>query len=112
MKRIVAALLLACGASIGASQAHADFFVILHTQPDTGKAAERSAERVKRQLNRRCGISAETTHTGALDEIRQDLMIVFLDSYKSRAQAVRALNGVRKCVPDAYIRQAWWKGDE
>lgn len=102
------ALAAAC---LCAAPAYADYFVILHTAPDRGRPSEVAAERIKREINRRCGVRANTTQTSALDDINQDLMIVFLGSYQSRNRAVRARDSVRKCVPDAYIKQAWWKGD-
>lgn len=106
-------LALACAMLTGLSTApaRADYFVILHTAPDNGRPSEIAAEKVRRALNRKCGVAAKVTQTSALDDINQDLMIVFLGSYESRARAVRARDGVRGCVPDAYVKRAWWKGD-
>lgn len=111
MHKAIAGLALSCILAVPTTPAFADYFVILHTQPDTGRPAERAAERIKRQLSRKCGVSANWTQTSALEDINQDLMIVFLGSYASRNRAVRARESVRDCVPGAYIKRAWWKGD-
>jgi len=97
--------------ALPAAPAAADYFVILHTASDTGRPAEIAAGKVKRALNRKCKVASETTHTGALDGIRDDLMIVFLGSYKRRAEAIVVRNKVRACVPGAYVKEAFWKGD-
>lgn len=89
----------------------ADFFVILHTEPDRGPASDRSIQRVKRSIDAKCGVRARVTQTSALEGINQNLMIVFLGEYPSRQRAMRVRDAARQCVPDAYIKEAWWKGD-
>ncbi len=111
MSKLIKSVLTGAFLCAIALPARAEYFVILNTAPDKGRVSDVTVEKTKRDINRKCKIRSKSTQTSALRGMRDDLMIVFLDSYESRRQANAALQRVKRCIPGAYIKQADWLGD-
>lgn len=86
----------------------ADWVLVAGAVPRTQVA---KAKRMARDVSSRCGVQAIAFPSNLIDGFKPDLIVVVAGAFESRSRALAARTALRRCVPDAYIKQGSLMGE-
>jgi hypothetical protein len=100
--RAIRALCLAAALAAFATPAAAEWYIVMASFPQGAVAVDDEVYRIANH----CDLDARRGEGFDLIGMNPDITLVYLGPYQTRAKATRALPAARRCVPDAYLKNA------